>query len=606
MPGLVGVTCLDGSSPEYREQVAAMTTVLRHRDWYESEICDLKYASVAHVGTGIFPFNSFVERDGICVGLTGEIYDHAETSRSPLDHIRESYLRYGSNFARHLHGSFAIFIHDAARRLVLISTDHVSSRPVFWHRIAGGRVAFAPELKAILQLPDQGFRADLHAIADLLSTGSILRCRSLVQGVQLLDGGSVLRITPEGVETERYWDLEYNDDVKEYSSSPFISPLGDVFQRAVDRRVADNRGTDILLSGGMDSRGILGFLPRTGARVRAISYGFTRYPTADAKVAQEVASQLGVPHIYYRCSAATYHRYRESSGYLMDGMRDELREWPAWSDLRESHHVRTLWTGDECFGWHMRGRDELDACNIHAFDEDGTFAAMIRKDLRKPLADASKETLEAVRGSLSSVVRQNRTDEVYLKQRLFSNVLRMRYVLTADVELRTPWLDRDVLEFIASLPPTLRSDKRLVAEALPLLAPEPFEVPLIRGGTNRPLPGPQLDWFRTHRERLLDELLGEPRPIDSVFDPAGIQWAVGYLEDRLVTEFRKSRIAAFAGRAHPALGASASRLYSLSDSVLGILARKHRRSQLPPRAFEVLKQVQRIVHIRHALGNIGL
>jgi asparagine synthase (glutamine-hydrolysing) len=101
------------------------------------------------------------------------------------------YRRFGIDFARHLEGVYCAAIADSERRRVVLVSDAVGSYPLYW-TTAGGALAFASELRALLRHGGVQRQLDPRAVADYITFGFPFGTKTLAAGVQLLPAGSAL------------------------------------------------------------------------------------------------------------------------------------------------------------------------------------------------------------------------------------------------------------------------------------------------------------------------------------------------------------------------------------------------------------------------------
>ena len=99
MPGFTGIIRTTPINDDDGLLLNRLTASLRLHDWYVCDSLPLPNGLIAQVGTGIFPYNRFSESHGIYVGLHGEIYPDSSGEYSPLDYIRDLYLKKGKLFA---------------------------------------------------------------------------------------------------------------------------------------------------------------------------------------------------------------------------------------------------------------------------------------------------------------------------------------------------------------------------------------------------------------------------------------------------------------------------------------------------------------------------
>ena len=104
------------------------------------------------------------EDETVWVVFNGEIYNfgelhdelvkkgHVFKTRSDTEVIVHLYEEEGENCFERLRGMFAIAIWDARNRKLLLARDRVGKKPLFYF-YDGSRIAFASEMKAILEVP---------------------------------------------------------------------------------------------------------------------------------------------------------------------------------------------------------------------------------------------------------------------------------------------------------------------------------------------------------------------------------------------------------------------------------------------------------------------
>jgi asparagine synthase (glutamine-hydrolysing) len=100
----------------------------------------------------------------VWVVFNGEIYNFAELrrgleaaghvfyTRTDTEVIAHLYEDHGASCVDRLRGMFAFALWDARRRQLLLARDRLGVKPLYWGEVSG-RLVFASELKAILQLP---------------------------------------------------------------------------------------------------------------------------------------------------------------------------------------------------------------------------------------------------------------------------------------------------------------------------------------------------------------------------------------------------------------------------------------------------------------------
>lgn len=200
--------------------------------------------------------------------FNGEIYNHAEirlelindgvthwrTDHSDTEVILRAYLRWGIKCLERLRGMFGMGIWDSRTRELWLARDRRGVKPVYW-TISNGRLTFASEIKALLQVPGQPREMDHQALYHYLSFLTTPAPQTLFRGIKKLPAGGLVRITSGGEVDERQW-YELLDNVKplaEKSEEDVAKRLLSELREAVKIRKVSDVPVGVFLSGGIDS-----------------------------------------------------------------------------------------------------------------------------------------------------------------------------------------------------------------------------------------------------------------------------------------------------------------------------------------------------------------
>ena len=88
--------------------------------------------------------------------------DHQASPEEGAAIIPLLYQRHGAEFLSKLEGNFSIAVWDGARRRVLLATDHIGTKPLFY-TLQAGRLLVASELRGILSHPAHCSRASTRS-----------------------------------------------------------------------------------------------------------------------------------------------------------------------------------------------------------------------------------------------------------------------------------------------------------------------------------------------------------------------------------------------------------------------------------------------------------
>ena len=304
----------------------AMRDAIRHRAWYITDdytnVAETVRISRVHLGIINRENQPFSAHNGkIKIFLHGEIYNDEVAHSNPLDLICSLYEKEGLNLASFLNGSFVIVVIDEDRDLVLIANDRIAAKPLFYYR-DNQVVYFAPEIKSLLLVPSLERKLNLAAVADFLANGYFTHEHTLIEDVRSLDNATVLKITKGGISCHKYWEYDLEKEGEDRGAKYYQPILAEMLHKAVGRRLRTDNTYGILLSGGYDSRGILGcYLEARGnGGLHTISWGREEdIPGSDCAIAKKLAQKLRADHKFYKLTAEDLGDFRDFA-WLGEGL----------------------------------------------------------------------------------------------------------------------------------------------------------------------------------------------------------------------------------------------------------------------------------------------
>ena len=533
MPGLTAILHLHRRKRVDLHLFERMSASLKHRDWYgvDTYVSDDGHAAVSrvHLRTIHPETQPHVTGNGaLKVFLHGEIYDDETNEAAALDFVARAYERHGPGFAAHLNGSFAIVIVDEARQRVVIATDRTASRPLFHFR-AEDTLVVSSEVKALLLAPGLRPTLDLSAIGSFLSCGHPLDGHTFFEDIRRLGPATVMTLSRTGIDVQRYWHHTFDETARDLGADHYQRTLADLIRLAVKRRLRTSHEYGVLLSGGYDSRGILGCVleNRPAAETQTISWGQREdLAYGDCWVAGRLARRLGVRHSFYELEPDRLPAHAADFVHLSDGLTDGCTNYPeslrVFQRIREDLGVQILLRGDECFGYTSRW-------GLRSLVDVPSARPLLRRSAYELLADVSADMVRDVSGRCALADPQNRRDVFYLEQRLTQRLHPWTQVKAVELEVRTPYLDNDILDFLATLPAHYRLDRALYRRTVVSEFPGLYDEFALRSN--------EIDWQTEiarseDLRRYLLRVLGGSQLVSSLVDPAALQRALATMPQK--------------------------------------------------------------------------
>ncbi|MBF6215209.1 asparagine synthase (glutamine-hydrolyzing) [Nocardia puris] len=212
--------------------------------------------------------------------------------------IPHLYEEYGERFADHLDGDFGIAIWDAARRRLTLARDRVGVKPLFYHR-RGSRITFASEIKGIFAAGVCAPEIDPQGLSDCLFYGHTIAPGTFWRDVRDLEPGTVLTADADGVRIRRYFSIfqRPDPDAPLLTGRAAVEAFDEAFTAAVAKRVPDEVEAGIALSGGLDSSAIAAVAARRcDAPLTTLSVRLDGAIHDETEMSRLVAESLRVPN----------------------------------------------------------------------------------------------------------------------------------------------------------------------------------------------------------------------------------------------------------------------------------------------------------------------
>jgi len=464
------------------------------------------------------------------------------TDHSDTEVILQGYRCWGEKVVERLNGMFAFVIYDRERGILFGARDPSGIKPLYLlHQ--GQRLAFASELKSIFEIPwlDRSEKAlDLESLSHYLTLQFVPAPRTILKNVRKLAAGHCFQFSLDqsALVERRYWSPPLPTSVVE-SREDVVLQVRRRMESAVRRWLMSDVPVGCSLSGGLDSASVVGVMGSLGvAPIRTWTLGFeeSHADRDERALARIVARRWNTEHTEIVLSARrllddlpamTRHLDEPYAGGL-----------PSWYVFREMHgHVKVAMTGtggDELFGnynkwrahalcsrsgalrvaWALREHGlRRVLVNPHGALYHGYTGDRIKTKLMSARLHPISSTAELMEHYWRASGRDDPKDVVAavdFRLQLPDEFLHMtdRFSMAWSIEARTPFLDRDLVEYVLALPSKLRIDpltyKGLLREVARAWVPdELFSAP------KRGFVLPLRSWTRNDLRPILQELLGE-------------------------------------------------------------------------------------------------
>ena len=458
--------------------------------------------------------------------------------------ILRAYAAWGAECVQHLRGDFAFAIWDARKKLLFCARDHFGVKPFYYSEL-GELFLFSNTLDCLRQHP--GVSDDLNdaAIGDFLLFG--LNCDAATttfRDIRRLPAAHAMTVSSDGLRIQRYWSAPTAGHIRYQRAEDYVEHFQILLQAAVaDRMRLDRAG--ILLSGGLDSATVattvreLAGGPGGTTDLRAYTVVYeSLIPDQDGRFAREVAEFLKIPHQTIAMDRLQpFERWNEpgiSSPEPVDdpffaGLFDQFRTiaadcrvvfsgegadnlmhfemWPfARSLMREGQWISLLRETSRYLSLRASVVPGLKRRALGLFGKDPAapvYPGWLQPDFarRLNLQERSREWSELPAHRPHPILPKAHAS---LSLPHWSSMFELENagVTRCAVEVRHPFLDLRIVNFMLALPPfPLFFDKQLLREAVAGRLPES-----VRTRRKAPLAGsPLLEHLRRSRTNWIQD-----------------------------------------------------------------------------------------------------
>ncbi len=224
-----------------------------------------------------------------------EARGHHFYTRSDTETVVHAYEEYGEECIRRLDGMFALALWDTRRRRLLLARDRVGKKPLlYYHR--EGRLVFGSEFNALLQDPSIPREVNLDSLDFYLTYGYVPAPDSAFSAISKLPPAHYLVYEEGRARLTRYWQLRAAPKL-DLSEAEAREGFMERLRRAVKVRLMSDVPLGAFLSGGLDSSTVVALMSELSAGpVKTFSIGFEEREYSELPYAAAVAGRFGTDH----------------------------------------------------------------------------------------------------------------------------------------------------------------------------------------------------------------------------------------------------------------------------------------------------------------------
>lgn len=513
---MCGIAGFMGQVENRADVIRNMTEVITHRGpdsdgFFTDDNISMGFRrlSIIDLGAGHQPI--YNEDKSLVLTFNGEIYNYKDLRKELIAKGHKFYTDTDSEVLVHgfeewkedmlpkLRGMFGFAIYNTKDNSLFIARDFFGIKPMHYTQI-GNDFVYASEIKSILEYPKFEKKFNRKALDSYLSFQYAVPPETFFEGVYCLMPGHYLWYKNGEVETTRYFEARFNPD-EEMTEEEAVDRIEKVFENSVNAHKIADVEVGCFLSSGVDSSYVSTYF----ADQKTFTVGFDfgeKYN--EISWAKNLSEKIGVEHHTHLISSEEFWDAVPTVQYHMDQpLADPSCIALYFVSRLASHYVKVVLSGegaDELFGGYTCYNDPR-VFKIYQTIVPHCIRKAIRAICRK-LPDIKgrdyliracdkleeryignafmydyKQKQELLKDPSIATRPQDLTRKYYYRCRKYDDVTKMQYLdinmwmvgdilLKADrmsmansLELRVPFLDKEVFKVASSLPTKLRCNK---------------------------------------------------------------------------------------------------------------------------------------------------
>lgn len=311
MEGIAGIVYPDVF--QMNERLNPMLRILKHRGKDVIDTYTYKNIEVGICGSKL----ATNDKKTIVIAIDGTVYNTAEIKKELKNkgyHVTGSllvaaYQCWGNEIFTKLTGDFAIMVLDVRKKQILLARDRIGKKPLYWYHDQTHFI-FASELKAIMSTGTVPQTPAMDALSSYLYFGYIPQDMSPIEGVSKLLPSYYLVYNFDGSKSiVSYWS--YSSFFEKTTTAPkteIAYHLEELLTKSVKKQYPVDEPAGCFISGGLGSSSIALYLSKftKEAPLYAFTVGFQGQNDKDVEAAKDVANTLKLPHECHSISAKTF------------------------------------------------------------------------------------------------------------------------------------------------------------------------------------------------------------------------------------------------------------------------------------------------------------
>lgn len=495
------------------------------------------------------------------ITYNGEIYNYVELkaelvklghvfhSHTDTEVIIHGYEQWGTDVLHRLKGMFAFAIWDETKRELFLARDRFGIKPLYYY-YEDGNFVFASEIKGIKANSDVKTTLDYTSFADYFVYRYVPSPKSIWKEIKKLPPAHSLVIKSDGsIARNEYWKIPFAENV--INDRDAIEQFDALLLNSVKKHARSDVPVGSFLSGGYDSSAIVYYMSRFGYTPATFSIGFEGWDVSEHIYADMVARQYNTKHHSLILEAQSLDIlehlvwvYDEPNGdisiiptYLVSKAASEKRKAVMSGEGSDEFLVGYQWQKDyepgqeswcqQMINW-LHGKknnqmlDYYAGCMAMGRFDNNELRKLLHPDLHQHISHDPEWWYKKLYNSSLPDLKAMQVLDVkhFMGEQVLAKVDRAS--MANSLEVRVPFLDHEICEFVFSLSPSVyykkEETKHLLYQNIKNHFPDEIMHRKKQGFVGPDKYYMNYDWYKKHlgQSKLADDKIINREYIDSL------------------------------------------------------------------------------------------
>ncbi len=433
---------------------------------------------------------------------------HVFKSNMDSEVLIHAYEEFNTKMLNHLRGMFSFVIWDKKEKVLFGARDFFGIKPFYYYK-ENNNFVFASEIKSILKHSLVNKKLNLAALETYLTFQYSALDETFFKNIYRLPPAHFFIYKDNEMTIQRYWEPVFETENK--SLEEYVEEIDKTIKESIKAHKIGDVEIGSFLSSGVDSSYVASCFE--GDKTFTVGFDYDQYNEID--YAKSLTKKIGVNNYHKLITTKEYWDILPKVQYYMDEpLADPAAVALYFVSELAREHVKVVFSGegaDELFGGYNIYKEPLDIkiltnlprpirkflgklASIFPFDIKGkNFFIRGSKSIEErfignALIFTEKERKEILKNKTNAPSPFNLTKPFYDKVKSKDDISKMQYIdihtwlpgdilLKADrmsmahsLEVRTPFLDKEVCNLALKLPTKFRCNKKSTKYAFRLAA----------------------------------------------------------------------------------------------------------------------------------------